>query len=208
MERAHLESEIQQVPPPLLGHPSAGVLSSRGWGVDSPVRRESVSPFPTDPIEPGTTPVFWRQREDRAAGYTGGDRSKTPPPHVRGSESILSCCLPSPHTAMPMLAFSRRRMDIEIRYRLRNPRGTYDCESGEGKGVRFVKGFDTGILGRKCRFVVPTFDDALSILSYANGIHFLYESDHYRLNLLKNFCTSRFLLIWIKQIDTNDNNFR
>lgn len=57
MERAHLESEIQQVPPPLLDHPSAGILSSRGWGVDSPMRRESVSPFPTDPVEPGTTPA-------------------------------------------------------------------------------------------------------------------------------------------------------
>ena len=40
---AHLESEIQQVPPPLLGHPSTGVLSLRGWGFDSPVRR--VIPF-------------------------------------------------------------------------------------------------------------------------------------------------------------------
>lgn len=40
---AHLESEIQQVPPPLLGHPSTGVLSLRGRGFDSPVRR--VIPF-------------------------------------------------------------------------------------------------------------------------------------------------------------------
>lgn len=40
---AHLESEIQQVPPPLLGHPSTGVLSLRGREFDSPVRR--VIPF-------------------------------------------------------------------------------------------------------------------------------------------------------------------
>jgi len=54
MERVHLESEIQQVLPPLLDHPSAGVLSSRGWGVDSATRVGLTLP---DSVEPGTTPV-------------------------------------------------------------------------------------------------------------------------------------------------------
>lgn len=134
MERAHLESEIQQVPPPLLGHPSAGVLSSRGWGVDSPVRRESVSPFPTDPIEPGTTPVSWRQREDRIAGSIGVDRSKTPPPHVRGSESILSRCPPPPHLMPPCLCSASLVGGWISKFVTGcDSRGTYDCEEGGGE---------------------------------------------------------------------------
>lgn len=121
-------------PAAIAGSPFSGSFVV-AWGVDSPVRRESVSPFPTDPIEPGTTPVSWRQREDRVAGNIGGDRSKTPPPHVRGSESILSRCPSSPHAAMPMLAFSRRRMDIEIRYRLRDPLGLTIARGGEDKRI-------------------------------------------------------------------------
>jgi len=147
MERAHLESEIQQVPPPLLGHPSAGVLSSRGWGVDSPVRRESVSPFPTDPIEPGTTPVSWRQREDRVAGSIGVDRSKTPPPHVRGSESILSRCLPPPHPCRHAYA---RLLSSEDGYRnslpAATPAGLTIARKEKGKKGFSVKGLDIGVL--------------------------------------------------------------
>lgn len=95
MERAHLESEIQQVPPPLLGHPSAGVLSSCGWGVDSPARRESVSPFPTDPVEPGSTPASWGQAEERRASEVYRERQveNSAPAYIRRSESIPS--LPS-----------------------------------------------------------------------------------------------------------------
>lgn len=110
MERAHLESEIQQVPPPLLGHPSAGVLSSRGWGLTAPCD-ESQS-HPSRPTR--STPVSWKQREDRVTGSIGVDRSKTPPPHVRGSESILSRCLPPPHPCRHVYA---RLLSSEDGYR-------------------------------------------------------------------------------------------
>jgi len=53
------------------------------------------------------------------------------PAQLYGSESIpsRSSVLHPPRATIPMLALSRRRMDIGIRYRLRDPHGTCDCES-------------------------------------------------------------------------------
>lgn len=163
MERAHLESEIQQVPPPLLGHPSAGVLSSRGWGwVDSPAllrESQSPSPFPTTRSSPARPrlPCFpgpWREGGGGGGGrgtlrgrYTRGDRSKTPPPHIR--ESILS--LPSTPACRHAYA---RPFSPEDGYRnslpaLRDPRGTYDgrrvAAAVAAAGGLIAKGFDTGV---------------------------------------------------------------
>lgn len=79
-----------------------------------------------DPGFPAFRAVGGGWRETRCERDTPrGDRSKTPPPHIRGSESILS--LPSTPARRHARPFSRRRMDIEIRYRLcATPEGTYD----------------------------------------------------------------------------------
>lgn len=116
MERAHLESEIQQVPPPLLGHPSAGVLSSRGWGwVDSPALRESVSPpFPTTRSSPARPrlPCFpgpWQEggRRGMLRGiYQGRQVENSAPAHPRKRVNTIAAfhprvppCLRSPFLA-------------------------------------------------------------------------------------------------------------
>lgn len=119
MERVHLESEIQQVLPPLLDHPSAGVLSSRGWGVDSATRVGLTLPdrLGRTRHDPGF-PASWGQRNG-SRGYTENaevDRSKTPPPHIRESESILS--LPSASSFRHAYTRPFSLEDIEIRYRI------------------------------------------------------------------------------------------
>jgi len=126
MERAHLESEIQQVLPPLLHHPSAGVLSSRGWGLTAPCD-ESQS-HPSRPIRSSSARPQLSCFLGAAEWKQGVDRSKTPPPHIRESESIsLSSAFRHAYS---------RPFSLEDRYRnslpaLRDLRGIYDCKGRE-----------------------------------------------------------------------------